>query len=210
MLVDVVEAMKLGKAISVMPIDQRLTTQEAADFLGISRPTFIKLLDSGAIPFERPSGSRHRRIRLVDVLRYQDQRRTESRETLDTMASEAYEAGLYEATTDDSTSALRAARKGHAPSRSTELGRLPPQPAGPQSGPDPAGAQVTGRGRSQTTLDTRRTAPPPDGCRRSSVHSSRQDPALAHAEERAARPSLSSSIVRPVDGATDVDTLDAR
>ena len=111
-LVDVVDAMKQGKGISVMPVDQRLTTQEAADFLGISRPTLVKLLDAGMIAFERPSGSRHRRVRLDDVLRYQEQRRIESRTTLDAMADESYAAGLYEAAPDQYRAALEAVRKG--------------------------------------------------------------------------------------------------
>lgn len=110
-LVDVVEAMKQGKGISVMPVDQRLTTQEAADFLGISRPTLVKLLEDGTIAFERPSGSRHRRVRLDDVLRYQEQRRAASRTTLDSMTKEAYDAGLYDATPDQYRTALEAARK---------------------------------------------------------------------------------------------------
>lgn len=46
-LVDIVSAMKIGKAITVAPVDQMLTTQEAADFLGISRPTLVKLLETG-------------------------------------------------------------------------------------------------------------------------------------------------------------------
>lgn len=112
-LVDVVDAMRRGKGITVMPVDQRLTTQEAADFLGISRPTLIKLLEGDAIPFERPSGSRHRRIRLDDVLRYQEQRRITSRETLDAMARESHDAGLYDASPDDYRAVLEAVRKGH-------------------------------------------------------------------------------------------------
>lgn len=41
-LVTVVESMRAGKAITVAPLDQRSATQEAADFLGISRPTLVK------------------------------------------------------------------------------------------------------------------------------------------------------------------------
>ena len=57
-LLEVVTAMSKGQAISVVPKSQRLTTREAADFLGISRPTLVKLLEAGEIPYEQPS--RHR------------------------------------------------------------------------------------------------------------------------------------------------------
>ena len=42
---DVVTAMARGQAVTIAPVHQRLTTQEAADLLGISRPTFVKLLE---------------------------------------------------------------------------------------------------------------------------------------------------------------------
>lgn len=109
-LVAVAAAMREGKAITVAPIDQLLTTQEAADFLGISRPTLVKLLESGRISFERPGAARHRRVRLQDVLAYRDRRRAERRAALDALTYEAAEDGLYD-TTADYTSALRAARK---------------------------------------------------------------------------------------------------
>jgi len=74
-LVKVAESMRAGKAIMVAPLDQRLTTHEAANFLGISRPTLVKLLDQGEISYERPAAGRHRRVRLNDVLDYQRRKR---------------------------------------------------------------------------------------------------------------------------------------
>ena len=71
----VVEAMRCGLAVTVAPQTQTLTTQQAADLLGISRPTLIRLLNEGRIPFER-AGS-HRRLLLRNVLSYRDQRREE-------------------------------------------------------------------------------------------------------------------------------------
>lgn len=112
-LVKVVESMRAGKAITVAPLDQRLTTQEAADFLGISRPTLVKLLEQGEIAYERPAAGRHRRMRLSDVLDYQRRKREERRTTLDQITAEAAEAGLYEEVPDYSE-ALRKARKHRA------------------------------------------------------------------------------------------------
>lgn len=95
-LVDVARAMRLGKAITVAPVDQTLTTQEAADFLGISRPTLVKLLDEGQIPHTRPGNGRHRRLRLADVLDHQNRTSVRRRELLDEMTADAFDDGLYD------------------------------------------------------------------------------------------------------------------
>jgi len=93
---DVVDAMQRGQAVTIAPIQQRLTTQEAADLLGISRPTFVRLLEDGEIPFEQPG--RHRRVLLVDVLAYRERRSTARREALDEIVEISQQAGMYEAT----------------------------------------------------------------------------------------------------------------
>ncbi len=95
-LSSVVEAMAAGQAVIVAPIHQRLTTQQAADLLGISRPTFVKLLESGEIKFEQPG--RHRRVLLTDVLEFRQRRSTERRSSLDHMVEIAEESGMYERT----------------------------------------------------------------------------------------------------------------
>jgi excisionase family DNA binding protein len=95
-LVQVATAMAYGQAITVMPRNKLLTTQEAADLLSISRPTLVRLLEAGEIPFERRG--RHHRVRLADLLEYQERMRRERREALDRMAREGQEAGLYDAT----------------------------------------------------------------------------------------------------------------
>lgn len=111
-LVQVVEALRAGRAVTVAPLAQRLTTQEAADLLGVSRPTLVKLLESGAIPYEQPG--RHRRVRLADLLAYRDARRVDRRATLNRMTTDAGDAGIYEGSPDDYASALKSARKRRA------------------------------------------------------------------------------------------------
>lgn len=115
-LSEAVRAMQQGKAVTVAPVDQLLTTQEAADFLGISRPTLVKKLEDGSIRFERTTGGKHRRVRLVDVLQYRDGQRAERRKALRELVSEARRAGAYGAGTDDADAedialSLRDARK---------------------------------------------------------------------------------------------------
>ena len=109
-LVRVVEAMEAGRAITVAPVEQRLTTSQAADFLGVSRPTVVKFLEEGRIPFERVT--RHRRVRLDDLLAFRDDRRREQRAHLDDITRQAVADGLYDAAASDYENALRRARAG--------------------------------------------------------------------------------------------------
>ena len=93
---DVVEAMASGQAVTIAPVHQRLTTQEAADLLGVSRPTLVKLLETGEIPFEQPG--RHRRVRLADVLASRERASVERRAALDRIVEIADAADMYERT----------------------------------------------------------------------------------------------------------------
>ncbi|WP_280432952.1 helix-turn-helix domain-containing protein [Nocardia brasiliensis] len=79
-LVQVVSALRDGKAVTVAPQSMTLTTQQAADLLGVSRPTVVRLIDANKIPAER-TGSR-RRLLLTDVLAYREQRRHRQYEAL--------------------------------------------------------------------------------------------------------------------------------
>lgn len=92
-LLQVAQALQAGMGVNVAPLNATLTTQEAADYLGVSRPTVVRLLDAGEIPMTRPG--RHRYVRLVDLIEYADRVRRLRGEALDEMAREAEEAGLY-------------------------------------------------------------------------------------------------------------------
>lgn len=93
-LVNVATTLASGQGVTVVPRHSLLTTQEAADMLNISRPTLIKILDDGAIPFEY-RGS-HRRIRLQNVINYQESLRTRRAEALDRMQAQSQADGLYD------------------------------------------------------------------------------------------------------------------
>lgn len=90
---DVVGALSRGMAITVAPQHTVLTTSQAADLLGISRPTVVRLLEAGEIPFDKPG--RHRRLRLRDVLAYQDRARRGRAAGLDEMVRVSEDAGIY-------------------------------------------------------------------------------------------------------------------
>jgi len=92
----VAEALDKGMGVTVAPKNARLTTQEAADFLGISRPTLVRMLERGEIPMEKPG--RHRFVRLADLVDDQQHQRNQRREALERMALESERDGLYEAT----------------------------------------------------------------------------------------------------------------
>ncbi len=76
----VVHGMAAGKTITVMPSNEQLTTQQAAEMLNVSRPHVVKLLDEGKIPFSK-TGT-HRRIEVSDVLAYREARAQRRREQL--------------------------------------------------------------------------------------------------------------------------------
>ncbi len=95
-LLQVAQALSRGMGVSVAPLNAMLTTQEAAELLGVSRPTFVRVLDRGEIPMERPG--RHRYVRLSDLLDYQTRTRGERRAALDDMVRASEAVGLYEAT----------------------------------------------------------------------------------------------------------------
>ena len=63
-----------GLGIMVLATEVRLTPAEVGELLGLSRPFVTRLLDAGEIPAEYLPGSRHRVVRLADVLEFQARR----------------------------------------------------------------------------------------------------------------------------------------
>lgn len=86
--------MSHGQAITLVLDNQVITTQRAADILGMSRPFFIKQLEGGLMAHHRVGNQR--RIYLRDVLEFAKKRDKERPSALDLLARDAFEAGLYE------------------------------------------------------------------------------------------------------------------
>ena len=107
-LLQVVDAMRRGLAVTVAPQDQRLTTQEAADMLGISRPTLVRMLEAGEIPFEKVR--RHRRLFLTDVLEFRERQRRAANEALSDMVADAQAMGAYDDDPGEARQVLKALR----------------------------------------------------------------------------------------------------
>jgi excisionase family DNA binding protein len=82
---EVFQHLKDGQAISLIPDDTLLNTQQAAEILNISRPYLYRLLDAREIPFV-PVGT-HRKLRLADVEALRERRRDESRKALNAIAA---------------------------------------------------------------------------------------------------------------------------
>jgi excisionase family DNA binding protein len=94
LLLMILKDLQAGKAISIVPEPQQLTTQRAANILGVSRPFLVRLVENGDISFHMVGS--HRRIYLRDLLDYKRLRDVARHEAINNMARAEMEAGTYD------------------------------------------------------------------------------------------------------------------
>jgi excisionase family DNA binding protein len=92
LLARVVEVLARGDAVSVVPIERNVTTQQAAE-LNVSRQYLVRLLDEGRMPSTKTG--KHRRVRVADVLRFKVKRDDARADALDELTSMTEDLGGY-------------------------------------------------------------------------------------------------------------------
>jgi excisionase family DNA binding protein len=68
LLMDVLDAFASGEAMIMIPGNAEFSTQKAADYLNVSRPYLVKLLENKVIPSRKVG--KHRRVLFSDLDRY--------------------------------------------------------------------------------------------------------------------------------------------
>jgi excisionase family DNA binding protein len=93
-LVRALRFLERGEGVMIVPSTQEMTTQSAADMLGVSRQYVVQLLEEGKIPFHKVGT--HRRVAMRDVLDFRRKRDAARKRMLGEIAREAVEDGVYD------------------------------------------------------------------------------------------------------------------
>lgn len=93
-IIALLEAVGAGLSVDITALPAELTTGQAADLLGVSRPTVVALVDNGRLPASRIGT--HRRIRTLDLLAYRERKGHDRGEALAELVEVSDELGLYD------------------------------------------------------------------------------------------------------------------
>jgi excisionase family DNA binding protein len=85
LLMELLRHIGKGDAVTLVPVNQMLTTQQAADILNVSRPYLIALLERNDIEYE--TVGRHRRIKAENLFAYKRNRDEKRRKALSRLAA---------------------------------------------------------------------------------------------------------------------------
>lgn len=84
LLMELLRHVGRGDAVTLVPVSQMLTTQQAADILNVSRPFLISLLEKNEI--EHSLVGRHRRIKADHLFAYKQARDKKRSDALSELA----------------------------------------------------------------------------------------------------------------------------
>lgn len=93
-IIDLLAKLGNGDAVTIVPVQAEVTTTQAAELLGMSRPFLIKLLGRGELPFHMIGT--HRKLKASDVTRYKNVRSIKRRESLNALAALSADLGIDE------------------------------------------------------------------------------------------------------------------
>jgi excisionase family DNA binding protein len=91
----VVEVLARGDSVTVVPVGQEVTTQQAADLLNVSRQYLVRLLEEDQLPFKKTG--KHRRLKVEDVLAFKAKRDKDRRAGLRSLTQMTEQMGGYDA-----------------------------------------------------------------------------------------------------------------
>ena len=94
MFIEILDHLKDGIGVSIVPANSELTTQQAADLLGVSRPYLINKVLTPAGPLSFRTVGRHRRIRFSDLDSYRREDELRRKAAADTVSKLGIDAGL--------------------------------------------------------------------------------------------------------------------
>jgi excisionase family DNA binding protein len=94
LLIDILSQISQGNAVTLVPVQAELSTQQAVNLLNVSRPYLIKLLESKKIPYRKIG--KHRRILAKDLYQYKADIDAKRSQSLDQLTALTEELDLYE------------------------------------------------------------------------------------------------------------------
>ncbi len=94
LLSQILALMARQQTFVLYPESSELTTKQAAEVLGVSRPFLIRVLEAGEIPYRKVG--RHRRVLMKDVLAYKHSMQVKRRAVLDELVKASEDMGGYD------------------------------------------------------------------------------------------------------------------
>lgn len=93
LLTEILEETAAGHAVTLVPFQEEVTTQQAVDLLNVSRPYLVGMIENGTLPVRMVGNQR--RLPLKDVLAYREENRAKRLETLKELVAHDQKHGLF-------------------------------------------------------------------------------------------------------------------